>query len=1290
MRKKRRIQTALLLLLSLMLMVPAMGLQSASAEIAASHVYHNHMPNFWAYYDTGQYASTPVGAPIRYTYDGQVIELKNNPPSNYTYFLPNGSPMPHDDLTSYYSHHAKTGAYLDWPWNVAGALDQNHPQAQMHVTMSGSVVTNVNDLMYHGNVPGYANPNWGTPWKNAYNNLRTTNNQRTLDLIHFTGHHSMGPLVGNDYMLKDLIYQSAVLAQPYFMGNDFKSSKGFFPTELGFSERIIPVLEKLDIEWSVIGNNHFSRTLRDYPYLNNPGVDTLVSPPNRADMQNVSNVGSWVSQPMFNEQQVVRNKFPFASTPHWVKYVNPETGQESKIVGIPVAQAESWEEGYQGSVTASALKPFEGLVPQKQFFVIAHDGDNSSGRAGSEETWRNAGNVTYADSGVKGMGIDEYLLQHTPPASDVVHVQDGSWIDTRDSSSDPQWHHWKLPFGIWKGQFADFNQVMGTNYAPKTNIFGQEEGMTVSFEYGYHYLERNFALLQAALNYAQTAEQIWLDGHPNHWQPTTALDQEITHTGNQLNPWMMSFPVKGNEAMDYAGGANPAELSWYFLLPALDSGFGYYDENQDDHVKPTLSFNQSLHFSKPYVNARLNQDDTGPSVWWPQRWPYNPGSANKDKSQGWTLHYYDNSFAVYTYAYDVNGIQSIKLKMRTHQGQWADTADNTFRVYDPAALAAQGVPNITPSKVGNWTEYNMNVRDLTPDMNGVDWQSATKQTMQVLPAQEIGDLYYTYIDDYQNEMVDYYIEAVDSKGNVTKSDIQTVFVGAGQYREEADGTIVEDMNGPIQGTYPFVTDTPPVVDTTPPTVPAGITSPSQTKSTITLNWTPSTDDVGVAGYHIYRNGSQVGSSTTPSFTDSGLTALTAYTYKVSAYDAKGNESAQSSSVSFSTNNQGNEVTVYYKKGFSNPYMHYRPAGGTWTVAPGVQMPNAEVSGYGKLTIDIGSASALEAVFNNGSGTWDNNGGQNYLFNPGTWTFNAGTITAGAPATDTTAPSVPAGLQASAQSSTAIQLSWNAATDNVGVQGYKVYRGGSQIATVSGTSYTDTGLSAGTSYSYTVKAYDAAGNESASSSTATATTSAQGSQVTVYYKKGFSTPYMHYRPAGGTWTAVPGVQMPASEVSGYTKLTVDIGSSSSLEAVFNDGGGTWDNNGGQNYNFNPGTWTFDGGTITAGAPSPVTQVSVTFQVTVPGNTPAAGPVYMATSLGSWNPAAPAYQLTKQGNGTYAITLTAAPGTQMQYKLTRGSWGTVEVNSNGSDITDRSYTFPTSSATLSLNVQRWKDL
>ena len=92
-----------------------------------------------------------------------------------------------------------------------------------------------------------------------------------------------------------------------------------------------------------------------------------------------------------------------------------------------------------------------------------------------------------------------------------------------------------------------------------------------------------------------------------------------------------------------------------------------------------------------------------------------------------------------------------------------------------------------------------------------------------------------------------------------------------------------------------------------------------------------------------------------------------------------------------------------------------------------------------------------------------------------------------PPSDTTAPSVPTGLTATAVSSSQINLSWNASTDNVGVTGYRVYRGGTQIATITGTSYQNTGLTAATTYSYTVAAYDAAGNVSAQSSSVSATT-----------------------------------------------------------------------------------------------------------------------------------------------------------------------------------------------------------
>jgi chitodextrinase len=99
-----------------------------------------------------------------------------------------------------------------------------------------------------------------------------------------------------------------------------------------------------------------------------------------------------------------------------------------------------------------------------------------------------------------------------------------------------------------------------------------------------------------------------------------------------------------------------------------------------------------------------------------------------------------------------------------------------------------------------------------------------------------------------------------------------------------------------------------------------------------------------------------------------------------------------------------------------------------------------------------------------------------------------------PVLDTVAPSAPGTLTATASGSTQINLAWGAATDNVGVTGYRVERCAgtgcstfAQIATPTGTSFADTGLTAGTSYSYRVRATDAAGNLGSYSNVASATT-----------------------------------------------------------------------------------------------------------------------------------------------------------------------------------------------------------
>ncbi|HEY7483105.1 MAG TPA: cellulose binding domain-containing protein [Streptosporangiaceae bacterium] len=114
------------------------------------------------------------------------------------------------------------------------------------------------------------------------------------------------------------------------------------------------------------------------------------------------------------------------------------------------------------------------------------------------------------------------------------------------------------------------------------------------------------------------------------------------------------------------------------------------------------------------------------------------------------------------------------------------------------------------------------------------------------------------------------------------------------------------------------------------------------------------------------------------------------------------------------------------------------------------------------------------------------------------TFSYSTTGGGGGGTDTSPPSTPGTLTASGTTSSSVNLSWGASTDNVGVTGYDVLRasgasGGtfSQVGTASGTSFTGSGLSANTTYRYQVRARDAAGNTSPVSNTVTVTTSSGG-------------------------------------------------------------------------------------------------------------------------------------------------------------------------------------------------------
>lgn len=197
-----------------------------------------------------------------------------------------------------------------------------------------------------------------------------------------------------------------------------------------------------------------------------------------------------------------------------------------------------------------------------------------------------------------------------------------------------------------------------------------------------------------------------------------------------------------------------------------------------------------------------------------------------------------------------------------------------------------------------------------------------------------------------------------------------------------------------------------VKDTAAPSAPASVQASATAYNKVSVSWAASTDNFGVTGYYIVRNGSTVGSvaGTAVSYVDLGVLPSTSYTYQVIAYDAAGN-----------------------------------------------------------------TATSLGA--------------------PAT--------TPSAP--DTSAPTVPQNVLAQAVSSTQINVTWAKSTDNIAVTSYKIYRNGTNVATVSAsltTSYGDSSLTANTAYSYTVSACDAAANCSAQSAASSATTKTNTTTGTV--------------------------------------------------------------------------------------------------------------------------------------------------------------------------------------------------
>ncbi len=282
-------------------------------------------------------------------------------------------------------------------------------------------------------------------------------------------------------------------------------------------------------------------------------------------------------------------------------------------------------------------------------------------------------------------------------------------------------------------------------------------------------------------------------------------------------------------------------------------------------------------------------------------------------------------------------------------------------------------------------------------------------------------------------------------------------------------------------------------DKTPPSVPTGLAGGSGNPNTTAINWDASTDNVGVAGYYVSRNGARVGTTANLYYQDSGLAENTTYTYAIEAFDLGGNVSAASLPLSVTTKDNTPPSTPTNLAATASSCQLIKLS---WS-------PSTDNVGIGGYLVFWGPspASLTQLVRTPATVT----AYTNYPLNCGTKYYygveaidTEGNISAMSTVISITTPnppSPPKSLAATAASATQVGLTWSAAASGgLPVNYYHVYRGTSptglsQIVIDPQTSYTDTSVSPSTKYYYALEAADSGGDLSVMSAVVPVTTAA---------------------------------------------------------------------------------------------------------------------------------------------------------------------------------------------------------
>jgi hypothetical protein len=387
---------------------------------------------------------------------------------------------------------------------------------------------------------------------------------------------------------------------------------------------------------------------------------------------------------------------PFGYQPHYAQHVDPVTGAISRIIVVPAARYEGNEDGRGG------------------YGAFLYD-----------------------------LVMDQYLGLNTDPNHPmfVVLHHDG---DNFGGGSEAYYHHNFQNMVNWVSTDPDYDVTTVQDYLdrfpPATNdVIHVENGSWAGADNGDPEFKK------------------WLgDPDAGGWSPDRNSWAVLTAAKNRVfAAEQVAAAQNMNNILNGIGSAT--EQAWHWLLVSQASDYWYWDGTEIWDSNVTRACNQAVVFADQVIAGQ--PDATAPTIFLPQREPYNPGGFE------WAPVPEPSDFEVWTYVDDASGLASVTLRWRVDLDGENPLASVQNETYAGGA------------EVGAWNDVAMSDTDIGPQ-NGV--LAATYRARR----------YGAMIIGQEDVLIDYYVTATDTQGNVANSDIQHVWVGAASGGPGGDAVVI--------------------------------------------------------------------------------------------------------------------------------------------------------------------------------------------------------------------------------------------------------------------------------------------------------------------------------------------------------------------------------------------------------------------------------------------------------------------------------------------------------------------